>query len=127
MAPCKALPSFSGISRFQAQYLKPAVCTGDQRTRSFYIKGDLLRKKIKEPDLYSQRGGGSATDAENCPPQLLVKLFPSSSSASAHLVRTQGSAKHRTKPTMAQNALLNLIHNPSEVQEEVQEVHKPLE
>lgn len=43
-----------------AQYLMSAAYTGDQGTRNFYIKGDLLRKKIKEPDLYSRLGRGSS-------------------------------------------------------------------
>lgn len=61
---------------FQAQYLMSAACTGDQRTRSFYIKGDLLRKKIKEPDLYSQLGGGSAHRCLKLPTAAFDKALP---------------------------------------------------
>lgn len=104
-----------------------AAWTGDQGTRNFYIKGDLLRKKMKEPDLHSRLGGGPSHGGLKLPTAVFIKLFPSSSSASAHTVSTQGSAKHTTKTTMAWNALLNLIYNPNEIRGELQEVHNPLE
>lgn len=53
-----------------------AAWTGDQGTRNFYIKGDLLRKKMKEPDLYSRPGGGPSHGGLKLPTAVFDKALP---------------------------------------------------
>lgn len=128
MVPCKALPKklFRASLSFQAQYLMLAACTGDQRTRSFYIKDDLLRRKIKAPALYSYLGGGSANWCLKLPTAVFGKALPKQQLCICSRGQYTGKCQ-RTKPTMAWNALLNPIYYPSEIRAKLQEAHNPLE